>query len=384
MIDELNAFERQIEKHLDGGTEELSFQREWQNCAKRFRQALADSKPTIILQPADETMCFRPSTFGTPTPSMRDMPISIESDDEDESPSKRVSKQPLKRQLPFMQSTPNKIARTANGPERLMPAGAGMGKRFDLGEVHSMLQDYLRLPTSEDSRIAERMILLSIAHWGGILNQFLHRIREICEGMIYNLVQEAYGHYSQTEYYETIRAICETFFNKAFDNQSQWLKKLLTLEQSRPMTFDGESLELAERKAHDVLLLKRHEVRASMFLYLDEQEPKNGKASNSQSRLEKLGKVTEAQLGPDRYHQELRVMSVGNPSLIVINFLMNGQKVKGYYECAFSRFVDYVCLSIHFELFSKCRIEIVGEIRKQLCLDEAGGELRPVRMDGEG
>ena len=49
------------------------------------------------------------------------------------------------------------------------------------------------------------------------------------------------------------------------------------------------------------------------------------------------------------------------------------QTVKGYYECAYSRFVDVVCASIHGELFNKCRDDIGREMKQQLGVIEDGG-----------
>ena len=50
------------------------------------------------------------------------------------------------------------------------------------------------------------------------------------------------------------------------------------------------------------------------------------------------------------------------------------QTVKGYYECAYSRFVDMVCATIHCKLFNKCRDEIATEMKKQFGLIEDGGK----------
>lgn len=54
------------------------------------------------------------------------------------------------------------------------------------------------------------------------------------------------------------------------------------------------------------------------------------------------------------------------------------QSVKGYYECAYFRFVDVVCASIHCELFNRCRDELGSEMKKQFGVIEDGGKsLKP-------
>ena len=47
--------------------------------------------------------------------------------------------------------------------------------------------------------------------------------------------------------------------------------------------------------------------------------------------------------------------------------------VKGYYECAYNRFVDTLCSSIHCGLFSKCRDEIVNMMKSKFGVTEVGG-----------
>lgn len=56
-----------------------------------------------------------------------------------------------------------------------------------------------------------------------------------------------------------------------------------------------------------------------------------------------------------------------------MTLLTREQTVKGYYECAYSRFVDVVCASIHCELFNKCRDNIGREMKQQFGVIEDGG-----------
>ena len=51
------------------------------------------------------------------------------------------------------------------------------------------------------------------------------------------------------------------------------------------------------------------------------------------------------------------------------------QDVQGYYECAYSRFVDIVCESVHFEIFFTCRNKLVKAMREEFCLEENDGKL---------
>lgn len=49
--------------------------------------------------------------------------------------------------------------------------------------------------------------------------------------------------------------------------------------------------------------------------------------------------------------------------------------VKGYYECAYSRFVDVVCQTISCELFDICRNQLAEELKQNLGIRKEDGEL---------
>ena len=50
------------------------------------------------------------------------------------------------------------------------------------------------------------------------------------------------------------------------------------------------------------------------------------------------------------------------------------QIVRGYYTCAYSRFVDTVCQGIQGELFVTCRNDIFKELQDQLGIMEPDGK----------
>ena len=57
--------------------------------------------------------------------------------------------------------------------------------------------------------------------------------------------------------------------------------------------------------------------------------------------------------------------------------LMICQETKGFYEVASNRFVDYLCVSIHCELFLKCRDKLVPCLKQKLGVLETDGETQP-------
>lgn len=316
---ELNKFEREIEKRIDGGSYVNSFQKEWNRLAVSFRKDLADTRPVLVLMSNPQTPSHGHSSrdtgsssmCGTPTPAARrnTTPIAIDSDDEDApcKPSPVVQRSGQKRPLASAQHTPQKILRTLNGTPRFTTMSCS--KRFDLSQVRDIIQDaYIGLPNQIDPKATERMIVMSMEHWEEPVNRFLARTKQLCEAMVFEQVDKVFGKYTKTLFYEKVMKICESFFEKVLSQQRQFVMQVLKWEMSKPKTFNEEALNLAEGKALNILQTKRREARAGA--YLDEQEAKTGKPTSGQARTEKISKIPDAQLGPETYNREIAAMSV--------------------------------------------------------------------------
>lgn len=313
VMGELVTFERFVEKAIDGGKNEFPFQKDWDAVARKLRQDLADTHPMLILS--------TPSTPGrrqesSPVGAGNTTPIAIDSDDEDGhqvihsklSPGLSRSN---KRSSSFLsQPTPTKFLKTLSSASQVLPARKG-SKLFYLPEVRDICQGAYKGGIHKISPEAiERMIVISMQHWKYPLDQFFIQTRKLCEGVIFEQFQKVYGKYSQTQYYDTILQICETFFEKAFYEQRQLVDRILNWEQSRPKTYNDKAMGLAEMEALTILRKKSRDMRAHAFL--NAQERKSGKPSTGQARMEKLEKVTDAQLSQEGYSQEIEAISVSH------------------------------------------------------------------------
>ncbi|KAL9627547.1 MAG: hypothetical protein Q9204_006487 [Flavoplaca sp. TL-2023a] len=94
---------------------------------------------------------------------------------------------------------------------------------------------------------------------------------------------------------------------------------------------------------------------------LTKQDPEWETNVRDRSKLDKMmASVSDVQLGPNPFLQELRAMA----------------DVRGYYECAFSRFVDVVYQGIQTELFAACRYELGEALKQGIGLEEKDAEQR--------
>ena len=315
---EFIEFEVGLARLFDGGFQDSSFQREWHNASLDFRGIMEGSYPIVIVA-ATQTPSreIRSSTsfsemLETPTATKKITPISIDSDSDREKPPKTspTSRQRTKVKRPHSstQSTPQKV-RLSEIPQ--FKANKSKRKQFELDEIRGIREDqYVGVPGETDPKATEKMIQLSIAHWEYPVTQFISRTGDLCGSMIYERVQSVFGHRKNTKFHSELMDICQTFLKNAIDDQLKLVKQILSWELRKPKTLNEVAFKVAKDNAIEYLQKKRRECLARAFL--DSEEEKTGRQTTGNARMDKIAKVTDAQLGPDPYSLEITAMGVSS------------------------------------------------------------------------
>ena len=152
------------------------------------------------------------------------------------------------------------------------------------------------------------MIQESLRAWGTPTHSFIDSTVALCREAILDAVHNTFAEWRNTALYQRILHICTSFIEQAQIEQHDSVTKLLTQEQYSPMTLDVKRCNAATEEALALLQSKRHQYRASE--YLDKQDSSPDKTSRGQSRLDRLAKVTSAQIGSDPFSQEIAAVSV--------------------------------------------------------------------------
>ena len=312
-------FEFELARHFDGGFQDCPFQREWHSISVDFRENLEGLYPLVTVAAAQTPCPSRKAqtstTFGeilgTPTPTRNVAPISIDSDSDGEELLKTspVSRKRIaqKRPHPSAQSTPQKVARMSQVPRpKINMPGR---KQFELDEIRGIRQDhYVGIPGETDPKATERMIQLSMTHWEDPVNEYISRTGSLCQNMVYERVLSVFGHRQNTQFYGELTDICGAFLTNAIDDQLKIAKQILSWELKKPKTLNEAGIESAKDKAVEYLQKKRRECLAKAWL--DQEEERTGKQTSGVALMDKLAKVTDAQLGPDPYSLEVKAMGV--------------------------------------------------------------------------
>ena len=316
---DLLKFEAELGRHIDGGSNNGPFQRNARAVGKEFRKDLEVSKPVVVIatppMPSRNQQMSRESPFGemagTPTPIRNRVPITIDSDNDDDEthqPASPMAQRSIKRKHnQSAQPTPRKIARTLSG----IPAsrsGEFDSKNFTLEEIRGILEDgYISLPGEIDPQATEKLILLGISHWERPLNKFMTNVGELCKNLIYDQVTTVFAHRQNTQFYTELSDICNAFLTRSLAEQIEIVKQVLKWEQ-KPKALNDEAIDVAKNRALEYLREKRREHLAKVWLA--NQEARSGKATTSPNLNDKVAKVTHEQLGVDPFSLEIKAMAV--------------------------------------------------------------------------
>lgn len=400
ILEKILEFDGEIRRQIEGGSQDYSFQKEWNRLAMEFRGVLAESQPILVM--SDLHMFSNGDAdaddrFGTPLPVRPHLPptsrpsappayISIDDDDEDMVESPCTKK---RRHISGTNTTPRKKTAMVVEPVLRRPplfqipafeetTGTHCDRpfafRFTLHELRSIIQDaHIGLPGQTDPRAIDRIIKISMQFWDQPLRKFMAQTEDLCMGMIRAHVDKTFAHWQRTRLHDKLHVICEAFVKDRMSVQNQAAERARLLELHKPMTFNNEAVEIAYAKARAKTQKGRQYWRARDYV---EQQMKD--SSQSLTLDEKINKVLEAKrLGLDEYSKEVEIVGVsslcqfnGNSYFLV---LISCQTVKGYYEYAFSRFVDTIGLGIQGELFVACRNEIGKVLKDEIGLTESDG-----------
>ena len=331
--EKINELGENVRKHIDGGLQDYPFQKEWHSTALHFYRTIAFSYPRLHLgtpstasstsSQASGSMPYRLGS--TPTPQARHSAIiSIDSDDDDDM--RAIPQSQSKRKVTSTkvnEGSPTKRSRLDNIPKFVPRTNHGLdhpqntnisrpapfAQRFTLPEIRDMLRDaHIGLPNQIDPKATERMIKQALIFWDRPLDDFLHTTHESYLAVIKQSASVAFLQWNGTGLYTSVHEICESFFNKIFQKQTDTVRYLLQVERHKALTLNYDALQVATERAATILENTRRSGRAAA--YLSKQDPSWDENLTDQQKADKVAKVSDAQLGPDPWSQEVRAMSV--------------------------------------------------------------------------
>ncbi|KAI4117298.1 MAG: hypothetical protein LQ338_007577 [Usnochroma carphineum] len=376
ILEKILAFEHDLHKHIDGGSEHHPFLKEWHAAAFNFRDTIASSYPRLSLSDSLTTaqsfsrLAYRLSA--TPTPiARRSEVIAVESDEEGDATQPFTPTPSSKRKQTnskSSQSSPPKRPRISEIPQHVPSQdgnassvdsshsgrSAPFAKRFTLTEIRNILHDaHIGLPNQTDPRATKRMIKESLTGWDKPLKEFLRFTEQHTRAMILERAANAFGMWRGTRMFEVVEETCTSFFEEKINNQIIHAERVLTIERQQALTLHKDTMSAASDKAFALVDEACRKERARAFL--NKNEPGWDDKLKDQAKTDKISKMTDDQLGPNPYKHELCAISVG-PTI--------------------PKFVDVIYQGIQAELFTACRNELGTVLKERIGLEEKDAEQR--------
>ncbi|WEW58235.1 hypothetical protein PRK78_003703 [Emydomyces testavorans] len=354
LCQKLNILMNSIQAHMDGGSSEHPFLKEWGQLASKFQLCLANSRPNLRIA---EDIQVR-------------IPAHISADDEDDcevvdtnASSKRKHVDGVEPDTKRMKKASSCTAGASKGPATensgQFPARA---LSFSPREIRNINTDTYAsgVPGLGNPQAVEAMNRLSVAPWKGPMHEFLSATYTKIEHVLMAEVEKVFAQYQQTALYGALKVIILQFLDSIRKEHYRQADENYYIETSKPFTLATGAFSKAQEEALANFSRKRHAVRVRE--YVTTVEEITGKTCNANS-------VTLEQLGPDGFVKEIEIMAVFisiQTAFLIISMADCDQASRAYYEIASSRFLDVTCQGIHTKLFFRCRNELRAVIEEKL------------------
>jgi hypothetical protein len=351
----LNLLKDQFRAHIDNSSE-------WGNISKDFKRALHKTRPTVQLLAHSDKMLI---------------PITREDANSDcgMTAGHRYVREIMnrKRKTPCDRPTPTPSELKPEQPSTLKPSGYYTehfnrfdrpARMFTWEEIREINEASYRagIPGPTDPKAVHVMNQMSVKHWDKPMQAFLEATYQLVRNVLMKQLKEVFTADYPTSLYQELERIIGNYIQTLHKEHLRHAHEKYSIEHNKPFTMAIPALEQARENAEKYLKARRHEARSHCFLDLQGKIPQGDPHRDSE-----IKKLTAAELGPDRFVQELKIMAVSVMNPAEFEYHANSaQMTRGYYEIASSRFIDLICQSVHTKLFSKCGEELITVIKNEL------------------
>ncbi|EZF70187.1 hypothetical protein H105_07475 [Trichophyton soudanense CBS 452.61] len=340
LCQKLNSFMNNVQMHVDGGSAQYPFLKQWGIIASEFQQYLTASRPGLKLN--------TPSEFVSPERKGDASASSSKVQKRKSTPQTNGAGDLKKMKIGDLAngSTPDVSEFKVHGHFDHFPKPA---KSFTLPEVRNINADTYAsgVPGLGNPHAVEALNRISVSHWEDPMKMFLLVTYRLMAGVLLHEMRYVFGQYEQTALFEELKVIIMEFLESIRIEHFHQAESVFNIECLKPFTMANDLFRRGQEEAYGYFFHKRYEARVTQYVKLidAQQQQTTGKPSRTDP-----SKVTEKELGPDEFAKELEIMSAS----------------RAYYDIASSRFVDTTCQGIHIKLFMRCRDELRGEIEQKL------------------
>jgi hypothetical protein len=335
-----------ITSHVNGGVGRNAFHNAMKAVIVSFKKNLYDAKPSLDYK----------------TPGWKAPSISLDSDDEPETPTpSRTAAMPMRPSATPTSARKRPAADTPSSRQQLRikrdPAGPAIEKtvytlefiRNEYTEGHTS-----GLPGPPNPEVTDTLILSALGDW----NVFVTRLIENARKAVLNTVQQVVDHQlsnrKSTQLYARSREILKKFVDERLDQAKDRILWLCECEQEKPITVTR--LEDLEKKCKVELDLARTLQRVNEH-FETREAANNIRGTPREKRVEKANDANwvKNNLPDDEWDKEVKAVA----------------HIFAYYTTASTCFVDTVAKCLERAIMSPLRTQVKDYLKFELRAEDA-------------
>jgi len=236
-----------------------------------------------------------------------------------------------------------------------LDAGSGALSIMDIRasiEAHAVTG----IPGYVNHQVKVTYALAAVAAWDDPLKTFIDHTFQALRRSILSILESVLQKYIHTEVYRSSKKLMEDFLEEQEKDQRKTTWEFFETERLSLFTINDESFNQYQREALEALTAQRRRIRLESYVA---KQIQNGAKINDEEKFR--NSVTDQQLGPDKYLEELNVAAY----------------IRGYYTTARIRFVDTICANMNARYFQSIKRGVVDYLENSLGLNEGDSKCLP-------
>ncbi|KAF2172905.1 hypothetical protein M409DRAFT_62563 [Zasmidium cellare ATCC 36951] len=291
---DIEKVNKSLYDQLNADSLRSSMRKDYRDIFRKLSKRLQDLKPKVKMT----------------TPGYQKPSISVESSDEEESPSKMH--RTMNGRAMSVVNTPNRSSR----PPRRTPASTPNSQTsenfavFRLDDVRAKFDAApgADLQAQASESVVRGLILDTLVGWPSSTDTAIKNIRQVFIEMLDSAVASALAKRQKTELYNKVVEITHALFEELFQNVEGFIHELIAAETHRPITYNsGLKQQKAVRNA-EYHQLRREQRVAEHYEMLETQGHRMVSQADQKKKAADVAWVT-ATLGGDEYEREVDALA---------------------------------------------------------------------------
>jgi hypothetical protein len=345
VVQEVTQIAGAIATHVKGDDDVNPFRKAIEAVIKSFKQELLDVKP-----------CLESKTPGYKAPS-----ISLDSDDEPETPTPSRTQMPVR---PSATPTPSRkrpaVDTPARRPQRIKPDPAGpalVRPVYTLDYLHETYEqgNTSGIPGFINVKVTRKLILSALESWTAAVTRLLENAEKEVLSTVQKVVETQLSNRTSTQLFTQSHVILSSFVAHHMAGARERITWLCRCEQEKPITYSKRATTKTQRQRE--LELARRIQRTNEYFETREASNNLKVGTPREKRVEKArdDAWVAKELGADEWAEEV----------------VNAANIFAYYDTASTCFVDTVAKCLEYGVMAPLRDHVQNALLNNLNVEDA-------------